>query len=84
MQPDLTTGGRIDVRLDDRDGPTVGAFTIEQPPETMTGFQVHTIGIAPTNGIHDLVLVFVNSENPETSDPVCGVDWIYFHHNDGE
>ena len=84
LQPDLTTGGRIDVRLDDRDGPTVGTFTIEQPPETMTGFQVHTIGIAPTNGIHDLVLVFVNSENPETSDPVCGVDWIYFHHEDGE
>ncbi|MCH8962052.1 MAG: PKD domain-containing protein, partial [Bacteroidetes bacterium] len=83
LQPRLTTGGRIDVRLNRPEGPRVGTFTIEQTEETMTGFRPYTIDLMPIQGVFDLVFVFINEDNPEATDPVCGVDWIYFHHKDG-
>ena len=84
LQNELTTGGRIDVRLGRPNGPRIGTFDIPQPPETITGFNPHTIDLMPTNGVFDLVFVFVNDDNPEATDPVCGLDWIYFHPEDGE
>lgn len=83
IQPDLTLGGRVEVRLNNPDGPRVGAFEVEMPPNAMTGFTTHTIDLAPIQGVYDLVVVFVNDENPDSTGPVCGLDWIYFHHKDG-
>ena len=82
-QPELTVGGRIDVRLNRPEGPTIGSFVVEQPPETVTGFNPYTIDLTPPiQGVFDLVFVFVNEADPDTTEPVCGLDWIYFHHKD--
>ena len=75
--PEVTIGGRVDVRLDSPTGALIGSFEVPLTPES-AGFKTYTIDIAPTEATADLVFVFVNEDRSDIPDPVCAVDWIYF------
>ena len=77
LLPDVTIGGRVEVRLGSASGEVIGAFDVAQTPES-AGFKTYTLDLAPTDAAADLVFVFINEDQIDAPDPVCAVDWIYF------
>ena len=77
LLPGTATGGTVELRLDGPDGPTVGTFDLSAQP-AQAGFQEYTTRLKPTEGVHDLYVVFQNETGG--NDPVAAIDWFRFRH----
>jgi beta-glucosidase len=67
--------GLLDIRLDSLNGPVAGWIRLVAG-EGKDGYQVISCIINGASGIHDLFLVFTNSENG-----FCKIDWFRFHND---
>jgi cytochrome c len=72
------TGGRIEVRLDQVDGPLVSTLAIGTGPGTdvKNGWQEMAAPLQSTTGKHDVFLVFVNEKEAQRN--LFNLDWLYF------
>ncbi len=72
-------GGRIDIRLDQPNGPTVGSISIASGPsgKQERRWQESGTKLNPTKGIHDLYLVFVDPGGGQQG-VLFDLDWMRF------
>ena len=82
LLPEVTVGGRVEVRLGSPTGEMIGSFEVPLTPES-AGFKTYTIDIPPTEATADLVFVFVTETQSEGPNPICAIDWIYFSNAEG-
>ena len=73
--PDTHAGGRIEIRLDDRDtGTVIGTMTVAKTGYDWWTFVEQRTPISPVTGVHDVYLTF-------TGDGVANIDWFAFKGN---
>ncbi|MEZ4699022.1 MAG: ThuA domain-containing protein [Rhodothermales bacterium] len=65
-----SAGGSLELRLGAPDGPVIGETNAIQPTEGFTNMQPMTASLTPTDGRHDLYVVFKNPEASPTQ-PIC-------------
>jgi beta-glucosidase len=73
-----STGGRegfLEIRLDSLNGPVAGMMMLVAGGDK-DGYQLISCNISGASGIHDLFLVFKNSENG-----FCKIDWFRFYND---
>ncbi|MBV8252611.1 MAG: DUF1553 domain-containing protein [Chitinophaga sp.] len=66
-------GGQLEIRLDSLSGQKLLSYSL-QPTK---GRLAANIPIPPTNGVHDLLLIFRNASIPKDAS-VCSVEWFAF------
>ena len=69
-------GGTIEVRLDSPEGTLIGQANVT-PSEDRRTLNEFVATVQPTEGAHDIYLVFRNPKVPDQS--LFNLDWIYFH-----
>lgn len=68
--------GKIEVRLDEINGPVISSISIPANPEGIGTWKEITASLERTQGIHDLYFLFLNQEGQEQH--LFNIDWILF------